>query len=161
MNYSKSLAPVMTYSPTLSEATAEFDSHDAFSLVETISMVIDSMDAEQSATVNQTRDTWKFRYGTVEVLVNITGASPTDTFTVVSTVAEGPFKDEATLMKKLLEKNMAETFEARFAMQDGKIFLVSSRSVEDLSPAEISRIIAIVAAIADDNDEPLKAEFCA
>jgi Domain of unknown function (DUF1821). len=44
-------------------------------------------------------------------------------------------------------------------MQDDQVFVVSSRSVEDLSPAEISRIIGIVAAIADSHDEVLKAEF--
>jgi Domain of unknown function (DUF1821). len=130
-----------------------------FGIVDTIQTVISSMDSDGTAVVNQTGDTWKFRYGTVEVVVNITGTAPTDTFTVLSTVLRAPFKDETKLMRLLLEKNLTETFEARFAMQDDQVLVVSSRSVEDLSPAEISRIIGIVAAIADNHDEVLKKEF--
>ncbi len=130
-----------------------------FGIIDTIQTVISSMDADGTAVVNQTKDTWKFRYGTVEVIVNITGTTPTDTFTVLSTVLRAPFKDEVKLMRLLLEKNLTETFEARFAMQDDQVVVVASRSVEDLSPAEISRIIGIVAAIADNHDEFLKAEF--
>ncbi|MFN3927880.1 MAG: YbjN domain-containing protein [Pseudanabaenaceae cyanobacterium] len=132
-----------------------------FGLVNTIQTVIQSMDADNTAVVNQTGDTWKFRYGTVEVIVNITGTEPTDTFTVLSNILKPPYKDETALMRKLLEKNLTETFEARFAMQDGDVVVVSSCSVEDLSPAEISRIIGIVAAIADSHDEALKKEFSA
>jgi len=128
-------------------------------IVETIQTVISSMDSDSTAVVNQTGDTWKFRYGTVEVIVNITGTTPTDTFTVLSTVLRAPYKDETGLMRLLLEKNLTETFEARFAMQDDQVLVVSSRSVEDLSPSEIARIIGIVAAIADSHDEVLKAEF--
>jgi hypothetical protein len=117
------------------------------------------MDADDTAMVNQTGNTWKFQYGSVEVIVNITGTESSDTFTVLSEVLAGPFKDEAKLMRLLLEKNMTETFEAHFAMQDNKVFVVSSRSIDDLSSAEISRIITIVSAIADNNDEALKAEF--
>lgn len=138
---------------------AEHEIYEEFGLVNTIQTVIQSMDADGTAVVNQTRDTWKFRYGTVEVIVNITGTAPTDTFTVLSTVLKPPYKDEAKLMRCLLEKNLTETFEARFAMQDDQVVVVSSRSIEDLSPAEISRIIGIVAAIADSHDETLKAEF--
>jgi hypothetical protein len=130
-----------------------------YGLVNTIQTVIQSMDTEGTAVVNQTGDTWKFRYGTVEVVVNITGTNPTDTFTVLSIILTGPFKDEAKLMRQLLEKNVTETFEARFAMQGDQVMVVSSRSVEDLSPAEISRIIGIVAAIADSHDEVLKEQF--
>jgi hypothetical protein len=130
-----------------------------FGLIQTIQTVIQSMDADHTAVVNQTGDTWKFRYGTVEVIVNITGTAPTDTFTVLSSILRAPFKDEVKMMRQLLEKNMTETFEARFAMQDDQVLVVSSRSVEDLSPAEISRIIGIVAAIADSHDEALKSEF--
>jgi hypothetical protein len=58
-----------------------------------------------------------------------------------------------------LEKNAADTFEARYAIQNDQVLVLCSRSVEDLSPAEISRIITIVAAIADENDEVLKENF--
>lgn len=140
-------------------AQNENEIYAEYGLVNTIQTVIQSMDADGTAVVNQTEDTWKFHYGTVEVVVNITGTSPTDTFTVLSVVLTAPFKDETKMMRQLLEKNLTETFEARFAMQGDQVFVVSSRSVEDLSPAEISRIIGIVAAIADSHDEPLKAEF--
>jgi len=126
---------------------------------ETIQTVIASMDAEKTAVVNQTNDTWKFKYGTVEIVVNITGDRPTDTFTVLSTVLSFPVKDEARLMKLLLEKNASETFESHFAIQNDQVIIIASRSVEDLSAAEISRLITIVSAIADTNDETLIAEF--
>ncbi len=128
-------------------------------IVQTIQTVIAGMDADDSALENQTEDTWKFRYGTVEIVVNITGSEPTDTFTVFSTVLTAPFKDEAKMTRWLLEKNATDTFEARYAIQNDRVLVLSSRSVEDLSPAEISRIITIVAAIADDNDEILKENF--
>jgi hypothetical protein len=78
---------------------------------------------------------------------------------VLSTVLTAPFKNEAELFRLLLTKNVTETFEARFALQGDQVMLVSSRSVEDLSPAEIARIIGIVAAVADNNDEILQEQF--
>ncbi len=126
---------------------------------ETIQTVIAGMDSEHTAVVNQTNNTWKFNYGTVEVVVNITGNHSTDTFTVLSTVLTFPVKDEARLLKLLLEKNATETFEAHFALQNDQVIVIASRSVEDLSAAEISRLITIVSAIADTNDESLIAEF--
>ncbi len=129
------------------------------SFTETIQTVIAGMDSEKTAVVNQSNDTWKFNYGTVEVVVNITGDLPTDTFTVLSNVLSYPVKDEAKLMKLLLEKNASETFEAHFAIQNDQVIVMASRSVEDLSAAEISRLITIVSAIADTNDEMLAKEF--
>jgi hypothetical protein len=149
-----------TESPVVNAASEshEVNTH-SFNLTDTIQTVISSMDAEQTAVVNQTDDTWKFHYGSVEVIVNITGTAPSDTFTVLSTVLSYPVKDELKLLRLLLEKNVTETFEAHFALQNDQVIVVSSRSVEDLSPAEISRIITIVAAIADSNDEILKEQF--
>lgn len=126
---------------------------------EIIQTVITGMDADGTAVVNQTNDTWKFKYGTIEVIVNITGDQPTDTFTVLSTVLDYPVKDELKLLKLLLAKNASETFEAHFAIQNDQVIVLASRSVEDLSAAEVSRLITIVAAIADSNDESLIAEF--
>jgi hypothetical protein len=117
------------------------------------------MDADDSALENQTEDTWKFQYGTVEVVVNITGTEPTDTFTVFSTVLSAPFKDETKMTRWLLEKNSSDTFEARYAIQNDQVLVLCSRSVEDLSPAEISRIITIVASVADASDEFLVESF--
>lgn len=129
------------------------------SFTETIQTVIAGMDSEKTAVVNQSNDTWKFCYGTVEVVVNITGDQSTDTFTVLSNVLSYPVKDEAKLMKLLLEKNASETYEAHFAIQNDQVIVMASRSVEDLSAAEISRLITIVSAIADANDEMLVNEF--
>jgi ribosomal protein L11 len=138
-------------------ASSDVSSNLDFS--ETIQTVIAGMDSEKTAVVNQTNNTWKFKYGTVEIVVNITGDRPTDTFTVLSTVLSFPVKDELRLMKLLLEKNASETFESHFAIQNDQVIIIASRSVEDLSAAEISRLITIVSAIADANDETLIAEF--
>jgi Putative bacterial sensory transduction regulator len=137
------------------------DSANIFNHAETIQTVISSMDPEKTAVVNKPGDTWKFQYGSVEVIVNITGEGSSDIFTVLATVLSYPVKDEAKLMKLLLEKNAAETFESRYAIQGDRVIVIAARSVEDLSPKEIARTIGIVAAIADDNDESLKAEFAA
>ncbi|MCY7331312.1 MAG: YbjN domain-containing protein [Pseudanabaena sp. CAN_BIN31] len=148
-----------TESPTTPvEATSSF-APPVSHIVQTIQTVIASMDADDSALENQTEDTWKFQYGTVEVVVNITGTEPTDTFTVFSTVLAAPFKDEAKMTRWLLEKNASETFEARYAIQNDQVLVLCSRSVEDLSPAEISRIITIVASVADASDEFLVESF--
>jgi hypothetical protein len=148
-----------TESPTTPvEATSSF-APPVNHIVQTIQTVIASMDADDSALENQTEDTWKFQYGTVEVVVNITGIEPTDTFTVFSTVLAAPFKDEAKMTRWLLEKNASDTFEARYAIQNDQVLVLCSRSVEDLSPAEISRIITIVASVADASDEFLVESF--
>ena len=55
--------------------------------------------------------------------------------------------------------NWSQTLEARFGILDNNIIVVSSRTVADLSPQEISRTITIVATIADDNDDALQAEY--
>jgi hypothetical protein len=148
-----------TESPTTPvEATSSF-APPVNHIVQTIQTVIASMDADDSALENQTEDTWKFQYGTVEVVVNITGTEPTDTFTVFSTVLSAPFKDETKMTRWLLEKNSSDTFEARYAIQNDQVLVLCSRSVEDLSPAEISRIITIVASVADASDEFLVESF--
>ncbi|MCS6958775.1 MAG: YbjN domain-containing protein [Pseudanabaenaceae cyanobacterium SKYGB_i_bin29] len=126
---------------------------------DTIETVIASMAEEGTAMVNQAKTGWKFRYGTVDVAVSMTGEDPTDTFTVVATVMSLPVQNEPELFRYLLEKNATDTFEARFAIEADQVIVVSSRSVEDLSAAEISRIITIVATIADEYDEELKEKF--
>jgi len=104
-------------------------------------------------------DVWKFKYGSVEVFVQLTGSTEDDTFTVWSPVLNLPTQDDAGLMKKLLQMNWSSTFEACFALVDQMIAVVASRTVADLNPGEISRTITIVATIADDNDDALIAEF--
>jgi hypothetical protein len=130
-------------------------------VVEVIETVIASLDSEQSAMVSQGEGghVWKFKYGTVEVFVQLSGVSDTDTLTVWAAVLKLPARDEAQLTRQLLEMNWLTTLEARFAIFDQQVVVLSSRTLEDLSPAEISRAVTIVATIADENDEPLIEKF--
>jgi len=141
------------------ELLEQLEEEAKVSHAQTIETVIAGMDSDNSAMVNQTRNVWKFHYGTVDVAVSITGESPTDTFTVVASVMSLPVQNEPELFRYLLEKNAVETFESRFAIEGDQVIVVSSRSVEDLSAAEISRLITIVATIADEYDEELKTKF--
>ncbi len=129
--------------------------------VEIIETVISSLDQEDTAMVSQNEDgyLWKFKYGSVEVFVQLTGATDDDTFTVWSAVLQLPAKNESQLMRKLLEMNWSDTFESCFAIVDNQIVVLSSRTVAELAPGEISRAITVVATIADDNDDALQAEF--
>lgn len=129
--------------------------------VEEIETVIAGMAEDQKVMVGQNEEgyQWKFKYGTVDVFVQLTGTSEEDTFTVWSSVLSLPVKDEAKLMRLLLEMNWSGTFEARYAIVDSQVVVLASRILEDLSPIEISRAITIVATIADDSDEPLMEEF--
>ncbi|MBD2185141.1 YbjN domain-containing protein [Planktothrix sp. FACHB-1355] len=139
----------------LLEETTEID------YVEVIQTVISSMAQEDSAMVSQTEagQIWKFKYGTVEVFVHLTGSTDNDSLTVWSSVLKLPAKNEPQLMRKLLEMNGAETFEARFAIVNEQVVVITSRTVAELSPGEVSRAITIVATIADNNDESLQEQF--
>lgn len=129
--------------------------------VELIENVISTLEEDNSAMVSHTDGVylWKFQYGSVEVFIRLTGLSDEDTITVWSSVLKLPAKDEPRLMRYLLELNCTSTFEARFGIIDNQVVVISTRTVAELSPGEISRIITIVATIADDNDEALIAEF--
>ncbi|PZD71505.1 hypothetical protein C1752_06125 [Acaryochloris thomasi RCC1774] len=129
--------------------------------VEVIETVISSLDQEHSSLVNRTQagHLWKFKYGSVEVFIQLTGSTDEDTFTVWSPVLALPVQNEAGLMRKLMELNWMGTFEARFGIFKDSIVVVTSRSVADLSPGEMSHLITIVATIADDYDDELVAEF--
>ncbi|MEQ8973871.1 MAG: YbjN domain-containing protein [Coleofasciculus sp. C1-SOL-03] len=129
--------------------------------VETIETVISSLEQDDSAMVSHNEEgyLWKFKYGSVEVFVQLTGSTDEDTFTVWSSVLNLPAEKEAELMRRLLEMNWSDTFEARFGIVDDQVVVLSSRTVAELSPGEISRAITIVATIADDNDEALQDEF--
>jgi WD40 repeat protein len=126
-----------------------------------IETVISSLDQKDTAMVSHTDDgsIWKFQYGTVEVFVQLTGESDDDLLTVWSSVLKLPAKDETALMRKLLEMNWSGTFETCFSLHDDLVMVSSQRTVADLHPGEISRIITLVATIADDNDEALQQEF--
>lgn len=129
--------------------------------VEIIETVISSLEQDQSAMVNHSNEgyLWKFKYGSVEVFVQLTGQTDEDTFKVWSSVMKLPAKNEAQLMRKLLEMNWSETFEAGFGIVGDQIIVSSTRTVAELSPGEVSRNITVVATVADDNDEALQAEY--
>ena len=130
--------------------------------VEVIENVIDTLDENDSAMVNHPSEgayLWKFKYGSVEVFVQLTGTSDQDTITIWSSVLKLPAKDEPTMMRQLLQMNCSSTLEARFGIVENQVVVISTRILEDLSPAEASRLITIVATIADDNDEDLQSKF--
>ncbi|HEY9907489.1 MAG TPA: YbjN domain-containing protein [Thermosynechococcaceae cyanobacterium] len=125
-------------------------------IVEVIETVIHSLDSDTAmVSQNEGGHIWKFKYGTVEVFVQLTGVTNDDTLTVWSPVLKLPAKDEAQLTRQLLETNWLNTLEARFAIFNNEVVVLTTRTLEDLSPAEISRSVTIVATIADENDEPL------
>lgn len=128
---------------------------------EVIETVISSLDQHNTAMVSHTDESylWKFSYGSVEVFVQLTGESDDDLLTVWSSVLQLPANDESGLMRRLLEMNWTGTFETCFSIKDNKVMVSSQRTVADMYPGEISRLVTLVANIADDNDEALKEEF--
>jgi hypothetical protein len=130
--------------------------------VEIIENVIDSLEQDDSAMVSHPSKgdyLWKFKYGSVEVFVQLAGTTDEDTLTVWSVVLKLPAKDEPKLMRRLLEMNASDTFEARFAFVENQVVVLATRTLADLSAGEVSRLITVVATIADNNDEALQSEF--
>lgn len=129
--------------------------------LDVIQTVISSMAQEDSAMVSHSDagQIWKFKYGSVEVFVQLTGSTDEDTFTVWSSVLNLPAKNEPELMRKLLEMNGSETVESRFAIVNNQVVVIATRTIAEISPGEISRAITIVATIADNNDEILLEQF--
>lgn len=126
---------------------------------EMISTVISSL-AEDIVYENHDQGyTWRFKYGTVEVFVHLSGETLEDTLSVWSPILPYPVKDEQKLLKLLLEKSWTETLEARFSLWNDQVVLNHYRILEGLSAAEISRAITLVATLADEYDEPLISEF--
>lgn len=154
---------MMNYQPDLETTTPEENAAAGVNLIQVIETVIGSLDQSDSAMVshheNEGGYVWKFKYGSVETFVQLTGTTDEDTFTVWASVLNFPVQNEAQLTRKLLEMNWMTTFESHFAIFNNQVAVVSSRTVAELSPGEISRIITIVATIADDNDESLRSEF--
>lgn len=129
--------------------------------VDVIETVISSLEEDQTAMVSQTENgrVWKFKYGSVEVFVQLTGLTEDDMLVIWSPVMAFPVRDEVKLMRKLLELNWSSTFEAHFCIVDNQVMVTAQRTVAELSPTEVSRNITMVATIADDYDEALQAEF--
>jgi len=129
--------------------------------IEVIQTVIASLEQDESAMISKTQEghLWKFKYGSVEVFVQLTGLSDEDTFTVWSPVLKLPAKDEPGLMRRLLEMNWHNTFEACFGIFDDQVVVLTTRTLAGLTPGEVSRNVTVVATIADQNDETLQSEF--
>ncbi|MCC5657079.1 YbjN domain-containing protein [Nostoc sp. XA010] len=130
--------------------------------VEVIENVIDSLEQDDSAMVSHTPEggyLWKFKYGSVQVFVQLNGTTDENTITVWSAVLNLPAKNEPKLMRYLLELNCSSTFEARFGIIENRVVVISTRTLAELSPGEVSRLITVVATIADNNDEALQTEF--
>lgn len=128
---------------------------------EVIETVISSLEQNESAMVSHSEDAflWKFQYGSVEVFVQLNGEREEDLLIVWATLLNLPAKDEPGLMRKLLEMNWSDTFEACFAIVEDRVVVSCQRTVAELSPGEISRAITLVANVADDNDDALKEQF--
>lgn len=145
--------------PSNASMTTDTDTHVNY--VEIIETVISSLEEDQSAMVSHTDGgyVWKFKYGSVEVFVQLPGLRDEDEMMIWSPVLKLPVKNEAQLLRKLMEMNWNSTFESRFAIVDSQVVVCAQRALAELSPGEVSRNITIVATIADDNDEALQAEF--
>ncbi|MGD1864067.1 MAG: YbjN domain-containing protein [Phormidesmis sp.] len=130
---------------------------EATSYIDVIETVISSLEQDGSAMVNHSEEghTWKFQYGSVDVYVQLSGETEEDMFTTWSPVHKLPVQNEAELMRKLLEMNCGNTFEACFGLLDQSIVVFATRTLQDINPSEISRLMTIVASIADENDEDL------
>lgn len=137
---------------------------DAMSTVkpsEEIEAVLAGLAEDQKVMVatSEAGKVWQFEYGSVEVFVQLTGETDEDTLTVWASVLKFPVKNENLLMRRLLEMNWLSTLESHFAIVNDQVVVLSSRTLADISASEISRIITIVATIADNNDDQLQAEF--
>ena len=152
-----------TTQPSNSELTTEdlMDEGTPFSHTEEIETVIAGLANEQKVMVGhgEAGHLWKFQYGSAEVFVQLTGDTDDDTLAVWSPVLKLPAKNEEQLMRKLMEMNWLSTYESHFAIADNQVVVLSNRTLAGINPSEISRIITIVATIADDNDDDLLAEF--
>ncbi|MEH2382936.1 MAG: YbjN domain-containing protein [Nostoc sp.] len=154
-NYQETLTSNESVNQLIAETTS-------INHVEVIENVIDSLEQDDSAMVSHTPEgghLWKFKYGSVQVFVQLNGTTDEDTITVWSEVLNLPAKDEPKLMRYLLELNCSSTLEARFGIIENRVVVISTRTLAELSPGEVSRLITIVATIADNNDEALQSEF--
>ncbi|MEM9088295.1 MAG: YbjN domain-containing protein [Cyanobacteria bacterium P01_F01_bin.53] len=156
----------MTTSVTAVESlTAETDEtgEKSFetSYVEVIETVIASLEQEGSAMVNHSESghLWKFKYGSVEVFVQLSGETDDDTLTTWSPVHKLPVQNEADMMRHLLQLNCGATFEASFGLIDQSVVVFATRTLQDINASEISRLMTIVASIADENDDVLVRDY--
>ena len=148
--------------PALDNLQSEADDENSpSSPVEVIETVIASLEQEGSAMVNHSESgyLWKFKYGTVDVFVQLSGETDDDTLTTWSPVHKLPVQNEPDMMRRLLTLNCGNTFEACFGLIDQSVVVFASRTLLDISASEISRLMTIVASIADENDEVLLKDY--
>lgn len=150
-----------TTSQSLESISEDFTQDTKITYTEEIETVIAGLAQDQKVLVGNSDagHLWKFQYGSAEVFVQLTGDTEEDTLTVWSPVLTLPAKNEDKLMRALLEMNWLSTYESHFAITNSQIVVLSNRTLAGITPAEISRIITVVATIADDNDDDLQAEF--
>ena len=148
--------------PALNNLQSEADEENSpSSPVAVIETVIASLEQEGSAMVNHSESgyLWKFKYGTVDVFVQLSGETDDDTLTTWSPVHKLPVQNESDMMRRLLTLNCGNTFEACFGLIDQSVVVFASRTLLDISASEISRLMTIVASIADENDEVLLKDY--
>jgi Putative bacterial sensory transduction regulator len=159
-------AAELTTEPTV-EPTMPVDFMESIDIVQEIEAVIASLDYDKTAMVSHGDHGhhWKFHYGSVEVMVQITGKTEDDSFTAWAAVFEfgavtdTPSAKQAQLMHKVLSMNWLATLDAKFAISGEKLVVAVTRPIADISAGEISRGITLVATIADDHDEAFVAEY--
>lgn len=154
-----------TAAPTSEKLTTFRDENGDESItsshVDVIETIISSMEQDGTAMVNHSESghLWKFRYGTIAVFVQLSGETDDDTFTTWSPVHKLPVQNEAAMMRHLLTLNCGSTFEACFGLIDQNVVVFATRTLKDINPSEIARLITIVASIADENDEALLQDY--
>ena len=146
-----------TAGETISAGTETFEA----SHVDVIETVITSLDQGGSAMVSRDADghLWKFTYGSVAVYVQLTGTDDEDTLTVWSPLLKLPVANQTALMQELLAMNCGETFEACYGISNQEVLVLASRILADINPGEISRLMTIVATIADEMDDVLQEKY--
>ncbi len=144
--------------PSAQTVDSTADNTDWVDIIET---VISGLHQGEAPLVGQTETgkIWTFRYGSADVFVQLSGYSEEDFLTIWSPVLPLPVADPLALYQKLLSLNWLTTFEAHFAIAEEQVQVVTTRTLGGITAAEIARLITIVATLADDYDDQLKAEF--
>ncbi|BCX12954.1 MAG: hypothetical protein KatS3mg067_1892 [Thermosynechococcus sp.] len=129
--------------------------------IETIETVISGLHQGDAPRVGQTDSgkIWMFRYGSADIFVQLSGHTEEDFLTIWSPVLPLPVTDEFGLYRKLLTLNWLTTLEAHFAIAEEQVQVVATRTLGGITAGEIARLITIVATLADEYDDALRAEF--
>lgn len=146
------------------ESYSDFDSETRdLNYVDIIETVISGLNQSGHPMVShgEAGEIWKFCYGSVDVFVQLNGKTDDDFLTIWSPVLPLPLPvaKAAELFRKLLELNWLTTLEAHFAIAEDHVNVVATRTLAGITAGEIARSITIVATLADDYDDTLKAEF--